>query len=87
MQMPGTMQFSSGYSLIGVPVRPEMARRVDMRAAVVGHGEIHDAVAMHVAGVDEGLRMGLPHAVDDRTAGPDSSARGDRARGSDRRCA
>ena len=51
MQMPGTMQFSSGYSLIGVRVLAEMARRVDVGAAVVGHGEEHHAVALDVAGI------------------------------------
>src|SRR5262249_16445836 len=44
----------------------EVARRVDVRAAVVRHGEIHHAVALHVAGVDEGLLVRLPDAVNDR---------------------
>ena len=59
------MQFSSGYSLIGVAGLAEVARRVDVRAAVVGHGEEHHAVALDVAGFGERLLVGLPDAVDD----------------------
>ena len=47
-------------------LRPEVARRVDMRAAVVGHGEEHDAVAMDVPGVGIGLFVRFPDAVNDR---------------------
>ena len=43
----------------------EVTRRVHVRAAVVGHGEEHHAVALDVAGVGECLLVGLPDAVDD----------------------
>src|SRR5690348_15146771 len=44
----------------------EMARRIDMRAAVVGHGEEHHAVAVHAAVLRLRLLVRLPDAVDDR---------------------
>ena len=44
----------------------EMTRRVDMRAAVIGHGEKHHGIALDIAGIDERLFVRLPHAVDDR---------------------
>jgi hypothetical protein len=47
-------------------VLAEMAGGVDMGAAVIGHAEEHNRVAVDVAGVGEGLLMALPHAVDDR---------------------
>src|SRR5689334_23154245 len=60
--MPGTMHFSSGYSLMGMPAGPKCR---DMRAAVVGHRNEHrrqppDVGFLHRAGVV------LPHSVDDR---------------------
>jgi hypothetical protein len=44
----------------------EMARRIDMRAAMIGHGEKHYHIALDVAGFDERLFVRLPNAVDDR---------------------
>jgi hypothetical protein len=44
----------------------EVARRIDVRAAVIGHRDEHDAVAVHVARLGKSLLVGLPHAVDDR---------------------
>ena len=44
----------------------EMPRSVQMRAAVVGHREIHHGIAVDVSGVGECLFMGFPDAVDDR---------------------
>jgi len=44
----------------------EMARRVDMRAAVIGHGKKHHGVALDIARIDERLFVRLPDAVDDR---------------------
>src|SRR5262249_38108847 len=43
----------------------EMARRIDVRAAMVGHREKHHHIAVDVSGIDEGLLMRLPDAVDD----------------------
>ena len=43
----------------------EVARRVDVGAAVIGHREEHHAVALDVAGIGERLLVGLPDAVDD----------------------
>src|SRR5207237_10019313 len=48
------------------PVRPEVARRIDVRTAMVGHGEIHDAVAVNVAGIGKSFSVRLPDAVNDR---------------------
>src|SRR6185295_4845015 len=42
----------------------EVAGCVDVRSAMVGHGEIHDAVAVHVAGIGKGLLMRFPNAMD-----------------------
>src|SRR5690606_37476106 len=44
----------------------EMARRVDVGAAVVGHREEHHAVAVNVAGIGERLLVGFPDAMDHR---------------------
>src|SRR5262249_12397145 len=44
----------------------EVAGSIDVGAAVIGHGEKHHAVAVNVAGFDEGLLVGFPDAVDDR---------------------
>src|SRR5262249_49107941 len=43
----------------------EVARRVDVRAAVVRHGEEHHAIALNVAGLGKGFFMALPYAMDD----------------------
>src|SRR5436190_18249310 len=37
-----------------------------MRTAMVGHGEIHDAVAVNVAGIGKSFSVRLPDAVNDR---------------------
>jgi hypothetical protein len=47
-------------------VHAEVARRIDVCAAVVGHGEEHHHVAVDVSGIDEGFFVRLPDAVDDR---------------------
>src|SRR5262245_1230094 len=47
-------------------VLAEVAGSIDVGAAMVGHGEKHHAVAVNVAGFDEGLLVGFPDAVDDR---------------------
>jgi hypothetical protein len=44
----------------------EVARRIEVRAAVIGHRDVHHAVAMHVARLGERLLVRLPHAMDDR---------------------
>ena len=44
----------------------EMARRVDVGAAMVGHRKIHRRQAVHVAAVGKRLFVGLPDAVNDR---------------------
>ena len=41
-------------------------KRIDVSAAVIRHGEEHHRVALHVAGIDEGLLVRLPYAVNDR---------------------
>src|SRR5262249_18366833 len=43
----------------------KMPRRIDMRAAVIRHGEIHHAVALDIAGIGKGFFVGLPHTMDD----------------------
>jgi len=48
------------------PVLAEVAGSIDVGAAMVGHGEKHHAIAVNVAGFDEGLLVGFPDAVDDR---------------------
>src|SRR5262249_24968817 len=40
-------------------------RRIDMRAAMIRHGEIHHAVTLDISGLSESLLMRLPRAVDD----------------------
>src|SRR5271166_1638101 len=44
----------------------EMARRVNVSPAVVGHGEVHHRIALDVAGIYKRFFVGLPHAVNDR---------------------
>src|SRR6185437_12320045 len=46
--------------------RVEMPGRVDMGAAMVGHGKIHRRETVHIAAVRKRLFMRLPHAVNDR---------------------
>ena len=43
----------------------EVARRIDVRAAMIRHREEHHGVAVHVAGLGEGFLVRLPDAVDD----------------------
>src|SRR5262245_12099631 len=42
----------------------EMTRRVDVRASVIRHREIHHTVALDVPRLGERLLVGLPDAVD-----------------------
>src|SRR3974390_2928374 len=48
------------------PVLAEVARRIDVRAAMIRHGDEHHAVAVDVAGFRKGLFVGLPDPVNDR---------------------
>ena len=49
----------------GYAAAAEVTRCIDVRAAMVGHGEIHDAVAVHIAGIGKGFLMCFPNAMDD----------------------
>ena len=54
-----------GIFVNGHAAASEVTRCIDVRSAMVGHGEIHDAVAVHIAGIGKSLLMRLPNAMDD----------------------